>query len=546
MTHTLTSSDTSYTGTIAYSSGISSAGSASLAIYQENHRVTVPSNLVINQGSAIKLKISINRIPTSNVVINIINSNSDLSLSSTSVTFTTSNWSDKTVNLYSTSSSTAVGKRIYTISYSLSSSDNGYINSMKAPPSFSTTIEVIISNIPSLIIKNSYLNLSFGSSGTFTVNLSTAPSSSVTATVSFISSTISISPGSLTFTTANYNTAQAFTVLASSSSSILNGPYFNIDVAITLSSTDSNYNGYVYYTSVNVINICKPAAYSWTNFSSCSGTINFFNVGTGNPVPCDPGYYYNMGACTVSSINNYSYGRLQNSCPTGFYTVNTGNQICTRALQGFFISAGSSSLSTVPVGSYAIAGKLAATSCSAGDFCPRTNINAIYKCISGSYSAANSAQCTSCPEGFYCSYTSTYTCGSTKYSPVKRSDCISCSYSASCSSNLIKRVTEGYTKSGTSVVSCSSFCSIRLNYKPFTCPQMTYYSANKCLRCSENQSCLNGVAQSCSGTTPLYNWGMMCISCNIFPLYRQSSSACATVNAGYKYVSYNSITSCGS
>jgi beta-lactam-binding protein with PASTA domain len=88
-------------------------------------------------------------------------------------------------------------------------------------PGGTVTIDVQPAAPPAIVAAPTVLSVAQGSTGTFGVRLSAAPASAVTVTVDFTSGNSSLSVtsgGTLTFTPADWNTAQEVTITADSSS----------------------------------------------------------------------------------------------------------------------------------------------------------------------------------------------------------------------------------------------------------------------------------------------------------------------------------------
>ena len=89
-----------------------------------------------------------------------------------------------------------------------------------------------------VVVSKSALTVAEGASGTYTVKLSTAPSSDVTVTVGGASGDVTVSPPSLTFTGTNYSTAQTVTVNAALDPDAAADP----DVTLTHSASGGGYD----------------------------------------------------------------------------------------------------------------------------------------------------------------------------------------------------------------------------------------------------------------------------------------------------------------
>ena len=175
--------------------------------------VVSPLSLDVDEGGTATFTVRLWSRPTGDVTVQVSETDSDISLDSTSLTFTTDNWhTDQTVTVSGlqdsgTSDDTAVVELI--------ASGGGY--------TATATVNVDIEDLaPCLVLSDTSLSIREGGSDTFTVKLTRRPTSTVTVALSESDPDISISPTRLTFTTSNWNTAQTVTVngLSTGSASI--------------------------------------------------------------------------------------------------------------------------------------------------------------------------------------------------------------------------------------------------------------------------------------------------------------------------------------
>jgi cellulose 1,4-beta-cellobiosidase len=170
-----------------------------------------PSSLNVTQGTTGTFTLALSSAPTANETVSIAASgNTGLTASPTSLTFTPSNFSTpQTVTV--TANATGTGTTTFT------ASGSGYTAATV------TATEVPSSNgTPSLMVTPASQTITQGTTGTVGISLSSAPSSNVTVSVARTSGNtgLSVTAGSsLTFTPANYSTAQSVTITADSSSS---------------------------------------------------------------------------------------------------------------------------------------------------------------------------------------------------------------------------------------------------------------------------------------------------------------------------------------
>ena len=166
-----------------------------------------PASFNVTQGGSGTFTLALSSAPASNVTVSLTAAgNAGLAESPTSLTFTPSNYSTaQTVTV--TANSSGTGATTFTASAS------GYTSATV------TATEVTGSTGGGTIVATpTSLNVTQGSSGTFTLALSSAPASNVTVSLAASGNTgLAESPTSLTFTPSNYSTAQTVTVTANSS-----------------------------------------------------------------------------------------------------------------------------------------------------------------------------------------------------------------------------------------------------------------------------------------------------------------------------------------
>lgn len=196
------------------------------------------TSVTLNEGQSTTRTFRLKSQPTSNVTLNIDSNNSSrLSISKSSLTFTSSNWNiDQSVTFTSIDNSIADGDVTVSVTIKSTSSDINYNNLSSG---FAITIKdndasgIIADTTPVTITEGQYITRTF--------KLKSQPTSDVTLNISSNNnSRLSITPQSLTFAPSNLNTTQSvrFTAI---DDNIVNG---NVDVVISIksSSTDNAYN----------------------------------------------------------------------------------------------------------------------------------------------------------------------------------------------------------------------------------------------------------------------------------------------------------------
>lgn len=180
--------------------------------------------------------------PTANVTFTGTASGGQVSLSPANLTFTSSNWATaQTVTV------TAVNDAIdeasphtTSINYAVSSSDTRYNNFPVAPVGVSITdndtagITLVQSG------GSTTVNEGVPAGDTYTIVLASQPAANVSVSMTPASSQITVTPSTLTFTAANWNSAQTVTVRAVNDA--IDEPTMTTSVSHTVSSTDPLYS----------------------------------------------------------------------------------------------------------------------------------------------------------------------------------------------------------------------------------------------------------------------------------------------------------------
>ena len=232
ITHTATQSGGQYQG-ISISSvtaNITDNDTAGVTVTETDGDTTTTED-----GVPDTYTIVLNTAPTSPVVITLAATNGEVSLSTTSIYFTSTTYNVAvTVTTTAIDDSDVEGTHTDSITHTASSSDSNY-NGI----SISSITVTITDNEPSVTIGSTSLSIQEGNSDTVSVVLVVAPTTTVTITPTS-SSQVSLSTTSLTFTSANWNTPQTLTVTAVEDN-VTEGTHATI-ISYSVSST-GNYNG---------------------------------------------------------------------------------------------------------------------------------------------------------------------------------------------------------------------------------------------------------------------------------------------------------------
>ncbi|WP_156013263.1 beta strand repeat-containing protein [Thioalkalivibrio sp. HK1] len=203
--------------TLSASGGISASNVTRSVAITDNDKpsgtieATPTGTLSIDEGSSQSLSIKLGSAPNADVTVSLSKTNSDVSFSSSSLTFTTSNYATAqtvTVSVAEDNADTAHESDTITLSAS-----GGII-----APNVTRSVSITDNDKPSGSIEvtpSGALTIGEGNTATLSVSLSVAPNADVTVALSKSNADVSLSSSSLTFTDSNYSTAQTVTVTAS-------------------------------------------------------------------------------------------------------------------------------------------------------------------------------------------------------------------------------------------------------------------------------------------------------------------------------------------
>ena len=177
------------------------------------------------------------RAASANVVVLVEGSvGSDLSVSPIRMTFTSSNWdTTQTVTVSSGHDDDTVADRVV-LTHRTTSTDNDYSGLTGA----SVTVNVEDNDDPEVMVSDTTVGVAEGGTTSYTIRLGTNPSSDVTITINdpTDNTEVTAAPGSLTFTSTNWDTPQAVTVSATADADSVND-----DATITHTAEGAEFEG---------------------------------------------------------------------------------------------------------------------------------------------------------------------------------------------------------------------------------------------------------------------------------------------------------------
>ena len=219
--------------------------------------VTPTSGLVTTEaGGTATFSVVLTSQPTANVTINLSSNDTTEGTVPASITFTTGNWNTaQTVTVTGVNDLLVDGSIAYTIITTAASSDATYNNIAVADVSVTNTDNdvagVTVSPTSGLTTTEA------GGTATFTIVLNTQPTANVTIGLTSSDLTEGTVPANITFTTANWNTAQTVTVTGVNDSLVDGNIAYTI--VTTATSSDSVYNN-ISVADVSVTNTDNDAA----------------------------------------------------------------------------------------------------------------------------------------------------------------------------------------------------------------------------------------------------------------------------------------------
>ena len=217
--------------------------------------VTVsPTELTIDEGSSGTYTVVLDTLPSGDVTVAIGSDNTDVTVSSSSLTFTTLNWSaEQTVTVTAGQDADAADDAA-TVTHDPSGADYNSVSNADL------AVTVTDNDVPGVTVTPTSLTVGEGGSSTYTVVLNTQPSGGVTVTIvdPADNTDVKAEPAALTFTTINWNSAQTVTVSAVQDADAT-------DDTATVTHTVSGYGSVVTAASVTVTVAEDPTAPYDTN-----------------------------------------------------------------------------------------------------------------------------------------------------------------------------------------------------------------------------------------------------------------------------------------
>ena len=205
--------------------------------------VTVtPPSLTVGEGSTGTYDVVLNTQPTGAVMVAISSNNPDVTVSSSPLTFTTSDWNaEQTVTVTARQDADAAND-MATLTHNPSGADYGSVSNAIL------MVTVTDDDTAGLVLSVTFLEVDEGNQNTYTVKLQTQPTTTVTVTVSSDDTGVAtVSRPTLRFTTSNWDTAQTVTVRG-----VNDGDSGDETVTITNTASGGDYAGVTETLTVTV------------------------------------------------------------------------------------------------------------------------------------------------------------------------------------------------------------------------------------------------------------------------------------------------------
>ncbi len=200
------------------------------------------STISTEGGATDTYTIVLDALPDSPVTLLIAESTGQVSLSTSSIVFTTSNWNTPvSVTVTAVNDDIAEGTHGATISHTATSGDSDYSGLTINSVSTTITDDSDTAGVTLTQSGGSTTVTEDGLSDTYTLVLTSQPTSTVTIALATVSSDITLSTSSIAFTASNWNSVATVTVSAENDASVEGTE--TATVIHTASSNNWNYNG---------------------------------------------------------------------------------------------------------------------------------------------------------------------------------------------------------------------------------------------------------------------------------------------------------------
>ncbi len=234
LTHTATSTDADYAG------GVTIDSVAVTLTDNDTAGVTVsPTTLAVDEAGSGTYTLALTRRPTVPVTIMVSNPDATaVTLSATSLTFTTDNWNSVQTVTVSGVEDTDADHETVQLTHTATSGDAAYDGAAVTIDPVAVTLND--NDTPGVTVSTTTLTVNErGGTGMYTLRLNTPPTEAVTISVTHSNAAaVTVSPTSLMFGTTDWNTAKTITVTGVEDADTDDE---TVQLTHTVTSTDTNY-----------------------------------------------------------------------------------------------------------------------------------------------------------------------------------------------------------------------------------------------------------------------------------------------------------------
>ena len=189
-----------------------SIAGVAVTVTDDDAGVTVSETaLTVDEGASATYTVKLDAQPASDVVINVTKSGSDdVTVSPATLTFTTANWDTAQTVTVAAAQDADAANDAASITHAVDAARSA--NEFDAV-SIAGVAVTVTDDDAGVTVSETTLTVDEGGSATYTVKLDAQPASDVVINVTKSGNTdVTVSPATLTFTTANWDTAQTVTV----------------------------------------------------------------------------------------------------------------------------------------------------------------------------------------------------------------------------------------------------------------------------------------------------------------------------------------------
>ena len=208
-----------------------------VTVVDDDAAVTVSeATLTVDEGGSGTYTVVLDAQPASDVVITVNSDNTDVAVSPAKLTFTTANWSTAQTVTVAAAEDADAANDAASITHAVVAAESADEFDLVTVAGVTVTVD---DDDAAVTVSEATLAVDEGGSGTYTVVLDAQPASDVVITVNSDNTDVAVSPAKLTFTTANWSTAQTVTVRAAQDADAVGDAASITHVVVAAGSADA-------------------------------------------------------------------------------------------------------------------------------------------------------------------------------------------------------------------------------------------------------------------------------------------------------------------